>query len=258
MLGLLADLLSHQLSTEEEMFANEQALLGERRTAELREQFMAVLGHDLRNPLHAILLASNMLLEGGPQVADPESFYKRIRRSAHRISEMVEELLDFARGRLGDGIPVEPRPIKSVRRLLDRVVDELSGRFPDHEVTVDSRGPLEVHWDPGRMAQVFSNLLGNALQHGATGTPVRIELHGEGPDVTVAVTNHGPPIPPHFLPRLFEPFHRGNELHTGSRSGLGLGLYIAHQIVQAHGGTLAVQSDSDGTVFTLRVPRQAG
>ena len=237
------------------MTAQQRALTAERRTAELRERFLAVLGHDLKNPLNAILVNSELLLDG--DAAGLEEISGRIHRSASRITEMVEELLDFARGRLGAGIQVRPRPLASVRDLVDEVAAEVADAVPGCTIEVrdqdqDQDGPGEVEWDRQRIAQALTNLLTNAVRHGRPERPIRVDLASTDGEVELRVTNEGPAIEGDLLPRIFEPFHRRDD-----SDGLGLGLYITRQIVDAHGGTIAVHSDGESTVFTLCLPRRA-
>jgi len=255
---LLADLLSHHLLTEEAMTAQQRALAAERRTAELRERFLAVLGHDLKNPLNAILVNSELLLDGkAADLEEVEEISGRLHGSASRIAEMVDELLDFARGRLGRGIQVRPEPLPSVRDLVEEVVAEVADATPGCTIEVRGEGamdeePMEVEWDRNRVAQALTNLLTNAVRHGHPEQPIRVELESSDGEVEMRVTNQGRAIERDLLPSIFEPFHRRDD-----SDGLGLGLYITRQIIDAHGGTIAVRSDDEITVFSLRLPRRA-
>lgn len=219
--------------------------------AELREQFIAVLGHDLRNPLAAI--------EGGRRILekehdDPKS--ARVLRlmgdSVSRMSDLIDNLMDFARGRLGGGIAAERTSGERLEPTLTHVINEIKVGHPDREITwhFDLPGPVDV--DHGRIAQMFSNLLGNAVAHGAEDMPIRIEAVVVDSTLELAVANGGEPIPQETMDRLFQPFYRGEA--RPSRQGLGLGLYIASQIAQAHGGRLDVKSDHVETRFTFRMP----
>jgi signal transduction histidine kinase len=152
------------------------------------------------------------------------------------------------------GIPVQPRPL-DFHEHVRRVVDEVQVAHPERHIDFLARGDGRGEWDEGRLAQVVTNLVGNALQHSPPGTPVRVSTWSEGPDVCLEVHNEGAPIPAELLPRLFEPYRQGPEAGEG-RGSLGLGLYITRQIVLGHQGTLEVRSRAgDGTTFTVRLPR---
>ncbi|WNG43003.1 GAF domain-containing protein [Archangium minus] len=229
-----------------------------RRAAEFRERFLGIVSHDLRNPLNAILLSANALIraEGIPE--RQMKSIQRITTSAERMSRMIADLLDFTRGRLGGGIPVTPRPTH-LSPLCRHVVDELEAGHPGRQLRLKAKGELQGEWDPDRLAQALGNLGANALDYSPEDTPVEFVLQQEEEEVRIDVHNQGPPIPPELLPHVFEPFRRGSEESTRQpSSGLGLGLYISQQIVQAHGGTLTVRStDTEGTTFTVRLPRKS-
>ena len=223
------------------------------RVEQAREQFIGILGHDLRNPLAAILMAVEVL----DDLPEPHSaVVARVARSAHRIEAMIRDLLDFARGRLAGGIPVAPRPC-DLQALCDEVVEEMQQAHPDRAIRFEAAGDLRGEWDADRIEQVISNLVGNAIAHG-TGL-VRVTGRDEGDEVVTTVHNQGPAIPAEAISTLFEPYARPAEDADGPRSkGLGLGLYIASEIVHAHGGTISVTSRSgEGTTFTIRWPRRA-
>ncbi len=223
------------------------------RVEQAREQFIGILGHDLRNPLAAILMGAEILGE----LPEPhQSVVARLVRSGHRIEAMIRDLLDFARGRLAGGIPVVPRPCDLVT-VCNEVIEEMKQAHPDRAILFEVAGDLRGEWDPDRIEQVISNLVGNAVAHG-TG-PVCVTARDEGDDIVTTVHNQGPAIPAAVLPILFEPFTRpASPADGGASKGLGLGLYIANEIVHAHGGTLSVVSrDDEGTTFTIRWPRRA-
>lgn len=223
------------------------------RIEQAREQFIGILGHDLRNPLASILMAVEVL--GG--LPEPySSIVGRVARSAHRIEAMIRHLLDFARGRLAGGIPIAPRSC-DLHALCAEVVEEMQQANPDRTISFEAAGDLRGEWDPDRVEQVVSNLVGNAVTHG-TG-PVRVTARDEGDEVITTVHNLGRAIPAEAIPILFEPFTRPAQDAKGATSdGLGLGLYIASEIVQAHGGTISVAStEAAGTTFTIRWPRSA-
>jgi signal transduction histidine kinase len=226
------------------------------RTAEFRERFLGIVGHDLRGPLQAIKLTAATLLKAEDlpdRLAKPMA---RVASSAEKMFRMISELLDFTRGRLGGGIPIAPRPV-DLRRVVRGVVEELEVTRPERELVLSADGALEGEWDPDRLEQVVANLVGNALNYSPEGTPVLIRLRGGEDEVVLSVTNAGS-IPPELLPHIFDPFRRGHataELRPAD--GLGLGLYIVQHVVRAHGGTIGVTStQEDGTTFRVRLPRK--
>ncbi len=219
------------------------------RVEEARDQFIGILGHDLRNPLASIVAGVGILSDL------PEPFARtvtRVTRSAHRIETIIRDLLDFARGRLGGGIPITTLPC-DMRLICHDVTDELKLAHPDRSIRFKGIGDLRGEWDPDRIEQVISNLLGNAVMHGAD--PITLTSRGDGAHVVTAVHNRGPAIPDAVIPTLFEPFTAASPEVDGHR-GLGLGLYIASEIVRAHAGTLMLSSTEDeGTTFTFSLPR---
>jgi sigma-B regulation protein RsbU (phosphoserine phosphatase) len=226
-------------------------LLDERATAELREQFIAVLGHDLRNPLAAITGGAELLRRS---VTDERSLrmVSLIERSAARIAGLINDVMDFARGQLGSGLTLEVDANEPLAPVLLQVVGELRTSFPDRVIAADVEFDVPIPCDRPRIAQLLSNLLGNALTHGAAGMPVRVQASTEGGFLELSVSNAGDPIPPAAMERLFQPFTRGAV--RPSQQGLGLGLFIASQVAKAHGGTLYATSSPDETRFTFRMP----
>ncbi len=230
---------------------NTATLVDERATAELREQFIAVLGHDLRNPLASIdsgakLLAKENLSERGRTVLD------LLGKSVGRMAGLIDDILDFARGRLGGGIAVERGESVPLAPMLRQVVGELQGSHPGRRIEVDLGDIGDCRCDPVRIGQLLSNLVANAVTHGGENTPVRVRGIVTDGHVELSVTNGGAPIPPDAMAGLFRPYVRASE--RPSRQGLGLGLYIASEIAKAHGGTLEATSDPEGTTFTFRMP----
>lgn len=214
--------------------------------SELREQFIAVLGHDLRNPLGAIVNSGKLMERGAP----PERTAKLgqiIGRSAYRIGELVDNLLDFTRGRLGGGIGVDLQKTDALDSVLDQVVSELRCAYPERILETRYALGAAVQIDADRIAQMVSNLVGNALTHGDPTAPVFVEAHSTERFLSIAVSNKGTPIAAHIMERLFLPFERGGRGST--REGLGLGLYISSEIARAHGGELTVTSTDEKTVF---------
>jgi signal transduction histidine kinase len=228
---------------------------GERERERFRELFIGMLGHDLRNPLSAISTGTQALLLSEKLNERSSLSVGRIRTSAARMSRMVNQLLDFARSRdIGSGIPLTPTSA-DLHAVCHDVVEELRQSYPGRGVVETYDGDAQGAWDVDRMAQVFSNLIGNALSYGDPDQPIHVHI-GRGPDqVTAAVKSMGPPIPSDVLPTLFDPFRRAREGRTGKTRGLGLGLYITRQIILAHGGDLEASSAAEeGTTFRLRLP----
>jgi signal transduction histidine kinase len=179
-----------------------------------------------------------------------------IDRAAQRMLEMIGTLLDFTRSRFTGDFPVSPLPT-DVHEVCRGVVAELQAAEPDRTVELELSGDGRGAWDPARIAQVVSNLVSNALEHGAPDAPVRVSVGGDEEHAVVEVENHGPPIPPELMAVMFEPFCRGSALRDASHArGLGLGLFIVSEIVRAHGGTVEVDSSAErGTRFTVSLPR---
>jgi signal transduction histidine kinase len=181
----------------------------------------------------------------------------RILNSAGRMNRMVNDLLDLARTRLGAGIPVTPQPM-DLTPVCQQVMAELEAVHPDCQLHYESKGDLQGEWDSDRLTQVISNLVANALQHGCEDGPVSVVAQAHGEEVVLCVHNEGQPIPENAMKTIFEPMVR-QPTQNGSKhtAGLGLGLYIAHEIVTAHGGTIGVTSpEKEGTTFTVQIPRR--
>jgi signal transduction histidine kinase len=249
---LFANLIGYYLQSEEQLREAHQKLADEKKVSELREQFVAVLGHDLRNPIAALDAGLNRLLRHGWTDTTPEML-RMMKTSIRRMTGLVENVMDLARARLGAGIEVIPDGNRDVAAILDQVIEELRTAQPERKIESTYQGLTGVSVDPNRFSQMFSNLLGNALTHGAADQPISIEARADGAELSLAVGNGGEPIPSEALARLFQPFERGE--NRGSQ-GLGLGLYIASEIAKAHGGTLEVLSDERQTSFTFRMPVQ--
>jgi signal transduction histidine kinase len=254
MFKLFADLIAFHLDAQERLRLSETALLDERETAQLREQFIAVLGHDLRNPLNAVRGGSELLkMMPLPEKAAP--VVALIQRSAARMAGLVDNVLDFARGRLGGGLTLKRADDAGLAATLEQVVAEARAAWPGREVTCEISLGGPVNCDGARVAQMFSNLLANALTHGDPVAPVRVSARRVEGVFELSVANLGEPIPPDTVGRLFQPFSRPSD-RPGSQ-GLGLGLYISSQIAQAHGGSLKVESSTEETRFTFRMPSPA-
>jgi PAS domain S-box-containing protein len=242
------------VSTFRDITKRRQAQLVAEQEAKFRERFIAILGHDLRNPLAAILNSAQLLLRGDLAEAERRAV-ARVVTCAERMSRMIADVLDLARSRQGSGIPIAPRPT-SLRDVCREVVEELRLVHPSCDFRLDADAPAIGTWDGDRLAQAVSNVAGNAAQYGRKEGPVCIGLADDGSEVVVSIRNEGAPIAQELLPNIFDPFRRGDSPEGHRAGGLGLGLYIAHQIVLAHGGSIDVQSDESGTTVTLRLPRR--
>jgi signal transduction histidine kinase len=215
-----------------------------------RELFIGALGHDLRNPLNAISLAADSL---NRRTDLPEAVTRpvaRISSSARRMSRLIGDLLDFARSRHG-GLPIKPTACQ-LREVAAEVVSEIKTAHPDREIRIQAEGKCDGQWDADRIAQVLQNLIANAVQHGTPGKPIEVTTACTGDIVWAQVTSQDGTIPAEEQERIFEPFRM-----RGSTGGLGLGLYIARAVVEAHGGTIEVESKDGQTTFSIRLPRQA-
>jgi len=253
MFRLYADLISFHLDAVDQLSFIEAKLLEEQKTAELREQFIAILGHDLRNPISAISSVAQLLLR--------MPLEERLLRLAHiiqdsslRMNGLIENMLDFASGRLGGGITLNSNADEQLEKILEEVITELQTVNPDRTIETEVDLSEPVNCDGKRIAQLFSNLLANALSHGKKDGPVTVKIvSGEG-KFNLSVCNTGEKIPAAAMERLFQPFSRG-EVKPGQQ-GLGLGLYIASEIAHAHGGKLDVVSTNEMTCFTLTMSSQ--
>jgi sigma-B regulation protein RsbU (phosphoserine phosphatase) len=226
-------------------------LLAEKETSELREQFIAVLGHDLRNPLASISAGARILLRS-PRDEREVSVLQMMETTVIRMAGLIDNVMDFARGRLGGGISLSRDAHRPLEPVLVQVVDELRGATPDRVIETRFSITEPVNCDRTRIGQLVSNLLGNALTHGAADKPIYVGASTMAGLFELWVANSGDPIPEVAKAKLFEPFFRG-DVRDG-KQGLGLGLYIASQIAKAHEGILTVDSTTDETRFTFRMP----
>ena len=250
-LMLFADLISRQLQDEQRLQQSEDALLSVRESSELREQFIAVLGHDVRTPLSSILTGSALLRRMG---LDEKAIrvVERIERSGQRISSLVDDVVDFTRGRMGGGIPLNALHATDLRHQLCHVVDELRDIHPGRTILSDIRIDNTVFCDPKRIAQLLSNLLVNALIYGSPDHPVKVAAHSPDGGIFLSVSNSGMPMTPETMSALFQPFWRGN--NAGAAGGLGLGLYIVAEIARSHNGVMEVSSTPGATTFSFSMP----
>jgi signal transduction histidine kinase len=222
-----------------------------------KEIFLAILGHDLRTPLGAVITSSQFMLDTHELQEPHLTLTTRIARSARRMNQMVGDLLDFTLSRLGSGVPVT-REAMDMGKAVTHAVEEMTAAHPDSVFQCSTSGDLHGKWDGPRISQVLANLLGNAVEHGSAKTPITVTALGETTDVVLQVHNRGPAIPASNLAGLFSPLKRIKPGEPAPRdsTNLGLGLYIAERIVTAHGGTIDVSSSDDaGTTFTVRLPR---
>jgi PAS domain S-box-containing protein len=221
-----------------------------------RDQVMGILGHDLRNPLGAVRALASLLLRREDIPDGARESLAEIDDAGRRMLELIGTLLDFTQGRFHGRLPISA-VASDLHRVCRGVIGELRAAHPRRTIDVALEGDGRGTWDPVRLGQVVSNLVGNALEHGDHGAPVRVTVRGDEGGVTVAVANRGTPIPPEMMPVLFEPFCSGAVLRDESSGRrLGLGLYIVDLIVRAHGGSVAVESTAErGTTFTVRLPR---
>jgi len=225
------------------------------RTAQFQQQMLGIVGHDLRNPIGAILVATELLEMDHQASPANASVIKRIAKIAHRMSRMVDQLLDVTRARLGDGIPVARREMELVP-LIKSVVDELSLAYTKAQFELVATSEVVGIWDPDRLGQVVSNVMSNAVHYGQVGAPIVVAVTSSALAATITVHNsiRDQPISREALATLFAPYRRGH--HGGTNAnGLGLGLYIVHEIVRAHGGTMEVESVASGTTFRVVLPR---
>jgi two-component system sensor histidine kinase/response regulator len=223
----------------------------------LNEMFVGILGHDLRNPLGAIVLGAQLLER---QLSEEKQLrtLRRITAAGQRMTNMIEQLLDLTRARLAGGLGfVRGRKRLDVSGLVQRTVEELRGTRPDREIVVEALGDCSTRGDPDRLLQLFSNLIANAIHHGQDGSAVSVTVDGTTPEIVVQVRNRGV-IPVDLLPTIFDPF-RSRASQASKSHGLGLGLFISQQIALSHGGDISVASDeARGTIFTVRIPRGPG
>lgn len=251
MFKLYAELIAFHLQAIEQMEADQTTLLEERKTAQLREQFIAILGHDLKNPVGAIANCAQLMMR---MSLDERTMRLAniINDSSFRMKGLIENILDFARGRMGEGIILNRNPDERIEMVLNQIIEESQAQWPDRIIEIDYDLGNKINCDGKRIAQLFSNLLNNAITHGNANEPVKVKAVCNAEGFALTVSNNGEKIPTAIQNRLFQPFSRG-ELKPGQQ-GLGLGLYIASEIAHAHGGQMNVSSNNDETSFTLIIP----
>jgi signal transduction histidine kinase len=251
---LFAQLISLQMEADLQLADTRGLLADERETAELREQFIGVLGHDLRTPLGAILMAVEVARR---QSADArfQPLLDHIGRSARRISALVDDVVDFTRGRMGGGIALELRRADNLHLVFEQVLAELRAIHPGREIHAALDTIDVLLCDPGRMAQLLSNLVNNALVHGDPDQPVEVSVRQSNGVLQLTVTNAGPRIPDEVKRQLFKPFWRAADKvpQGGPAQGLGLGLFIVSEIARSHGGSIDVSTSDSATSFIYRM-----
>lgn len=252
---MFAELLAFHLDSADKLTMSEGKLANEVSIGVLREQFLAVVGHDLRNPL-ASIDAGVTILRKTPEPVRAASILDQMHGSVQRMSSLIDNVLDFARGRLGGGLILDLK-MADIEPLAHHVVAELATIHPDRRIELSCKpGPMLVRCDPQRIGQLMSNLLGNAIVHGAAAEPILVRCTAEDDSFELSVVNGGEEIPAEAQARLFHPFARGTT--SVGQEGLGLGLYISSQIATAHGGRLLVASSPEQTSFTFSMPLTGG
>jgi signal transduction histidine kinase len=255
MFRLFAEMIVFQIDAQEQMAASEADLLEEREVSELREQFIAVLGHDLRNPL-ASISAGMRALQRTPLDEKASGIVHLVQNSVRRMSRLIDDVLDLARGRLAGGIPLTHGNDGALETVLHQVFDEAVMSWPQRRIEAEFDLQETVCCDSSRIGQLCSNLLGNAIVHGAPDMPIRAQVTARDGLFRLTVANGGEPIPNVALGKLFQPFFRG--VVRPGQQGLGLGLYIAAEIARGHGGDLSVTSTPAETRFIFKMPTTPG
>jgi signal transduction histidine kinase len=251
--GDIADLIRFNEAIDQALAESTLRFMGD--LDQTRDTFIGILGHDLRTPLGAIITSAKFMLDVGELTPTTQTLASTIVSSSRRMNEMVGDLLDFTRSRLGAAIPIEPADTDLGQVVRGTVEESLAAR-PDVVIKLDMIGDLRGEWDPARLSQVFSNLISNAISHGSTGTPITVTAKPVADQLVVSVHNHGTPIPSDQFEQIFDPMSSSVAASRNSNH-LGLGLYIVEQVVVAHGGTVEVASGkAEGTTFTVRLPRR--
>jgi signal transduction histidine kinase len=246
------ELVLSGLRAQDEVDAAELQATDLRAMAKLREQLIAIIGHDLRNPLGAMMMGVGVLVARGNLNEEDARVAASVLTSGNRMRRMISQLLEFTRARLGGGLQLDRRPL-NLGDVCQAVADEIELAASVH-IDCTREGDLTGSWDLDRVTGVFANLVGNAVEHAWRGTDVTLRAYSDDADVVVDVSNEGHPIAPEMLAHIFEPFRRASQQQSKA-GNLGLGLYIAHQVVLAHGGALVARSAGGRTTFTARLPR---
>jgi signal transduction histidine kinase len=249
-LKLFAELIARHLDAAQQLAQSEAKLQDNQLNSDLREQFIAILGHDLRNPLASIQAGTKRIV----RLSDDEQVRFTVglmQKSIDRMANLIDNVMDFARGRLGGGIQLRRNADEPLEATLMQIVEELRSTWPERQIVAEMDFTRPVVSDRARLGQLFSNLIGNALTHGAQDGTIRVHATTAGDQFALSVANSGIPIPEHRLAHLFKPFSRDD---GPGKQGLGLGLYIASEIAAAHGGKIYVTSTPEETKFTFLMP----
>lgn len=248
---LFAELISQQLNSQQVLEETQVALLDARATSELREQFIAVLGHDLRNPLGTIITGAELMMLSMGDEKRLTILAKLIQGSGKRMAALVDDVVDLTRGKMGGGISVNLIHESRLSESLEQVVSELRSTYPEREILLDVAETGTVLCDPGRLAQMCSNLLKNALVYGDQARPVSVTARIADGALELAVSNHGPAMSGDTIDHLFKPYWRAAT--KSPHEGLGLGLFIVGEIARSHGGAMTVTSSGDLTTFLFKL-----
>jgi len=251
MFKLFAELISFHINAIDQIVKSEANLLEERKASELREQFIAILGHDLRNPLGAAMMGTE-ILQDLPLDPENKKVLKTIQNSSIRMAGLIENTLDFARGHMGGGIKLNLKVSHSFENELNQIINEMHTLYPDKIIDKTFSIDKPVYCDESRIAQLFSNLLGNAIKHGKADKPIKIFAVADANEFCLSITNCCDPLSEETISHLFQPFFRGDD--KSGKKGLGLGLYIASEISHAHKGELTVSSTKENISFTVKIP----
>lgn len=222
-----------------------------------KDRFLAILGHDLRTPIGAILTSTQFILDTGGLSEPHRALVSRMEATARRMNRLIADLLEFTRTRFGDAIPIITDEMDAAEMIED-IASEVRSSYPASVVNVRSTGNTRGSWDRERLTQAITNLVSNAVHHGTVGAPIEIEANGSTEELAIAVRNHGPAIATDQIERIFDGMKALGAPRGSDRRHLGLGLYIVDKIVRAHGGSITVQSSVEqGTIFTVRLPRKS-
>ncbi|WP_378949601.1 ATP-binding protein [Paracoccus sp. R86501] len=250
MLEMFAEVIGQSLETEERLEAQELMIAHERELSRIQEEFVAVLGHDLRNPV-AALDAGFRQLDKEPMTEKAQILLPLMRSSLRRMNDLIENIMLHAKARLGGGIRISATADAPIGGAVTQVVEEIRAASPDHPITLDVAIDRPVSCDAPRVAQAVSNLLSNAVRYGTPGARIHVHAGLDERGLVISVANQGPPVPDDLQHRLFQPFRRGNH---AVGEGLGLGLYIASSIATAHNGSVEVICEGGTTTFSFRLP----
>jgi signal transduction histidine kinase len=250
MLHMFANIISQTLEAEEQLAVQDRLIEKERKLAEVQQEFVAILGHDLRNPVAALGAGLRQLTKEA-LTGKAQSILPHMRSSLRRVNELIDNMMMHAKSRLGDGIEIEPKSNAPLAERIGQVVEEVRLASPGTEISLNFSIGNPVFCDASRLAQAVSNLISNAINHGTPGKEIRVEGNRVNDELTISVTNYGKPIPEEVKREMFLPYQRGGKTKS---EGLGLGLFIAHSITAAHQGKMEVVSENGTTSFSIRIP----